>query len=109
MPDDARRTPQLALYYRDEMAPPDVADNYSKSPTKPRRFIEFLRQTLVWPHIALHADFAIATREDLALAHEARYVAGFLAGAKPHAEANGLAWSEDRRIYAAFWSRPDAA
>ncbi len=92
MPLAPLHTPQLALSYRDEMAPPDVAGNYSKSPTKPRRFVEFLRETLVWPHVALHADFAIATREDLVLAHEARYVAGFLAGAKPHAEANGLAW-----------------
>jgi len=99
MPRAPLHTPQLALYYRDEMAPPDVAGNYSmagnysKSPTKPRRFVEFLRETPVWPHVALHADFPIATREDLALAHEARYVAGFLAGAKPHAEANDLAWS----------------
>ncbi len=93
MPPAPLHAPRLALYFRDEMAPPDVAGNYSKSPTKPRRFVEFLRGTPVWRHVELHADFAIASREDLELAHEARYVAGFLAGTKPHAEANGLTWS----------------
>ena len=41
-------TEPLAIFYRDDMAPADVPGSYSKSPTKPRRFIEFLRGTPLW-------------------------------------------------------------
>lgn len=84
----------LALFYRDEMAPPDDADNYSKSPTKPRRFVEFLRGTPVWRHIALRTEFEPIGRSQLLRAHEARYVDAFLSGSpRSLAESSGLRWS----------------
>ncbi len=88
---------KLAIFYRDDMAPADQPGNYSKSPTKPMRFLEFLRQTPVWPHVQLCDDFGPVSRQDLLLAHEARYVDAFLAGSEPLARSNGLAWSPEFR------------
>lgn len=91
------RTPthssRLALFYSEALSPPDDRDNYSKSPTKPRRFVHFLRTTPVWPHVTVHADFAPISRADLLLAHTPEYVDAFLAGHSPLCQANGLAWS----------------
>ena len=89
---------KIAVYYRDDMAPADAPTNYSKSPTKPRRFLEYLRQTPIWQSVDLRRDFEPMTRDQLLLAHEARYVDAFLAG-EPRwlAESNGLAWSPQFR------------
>ena len=85
---------QISIFYRDDMAPADVPDNYSKSPTKPRRFIEFLRGTPLWPHIEIHNDFEPLTRDQVLLAHEPHYVDAFLTGEPTYlAESNGLRWS----------------
>lgn len=91
-------TAPLAIYYRDDMAPADSPTNYSKSPTKPRRFLEYLRQTPVWQYAKLRGGFDPMTREQLLLAHEARYVDAFVAG-EPRwlAESNGLAWNAQFR------------
>lgn len=91
-------TPPLAVYYRDDMVPADAPGGYSKSPTKPRRFLEFLRATPVWPHLQLRGDFAPLSREQLLLAHTPAYVEAFLTG-EPRwlAEGNGLAWSPQFR------------
>lgn len=91
-------TPPLAIYYRDDMAPADSPTNYSKSPTKPRRFLEFLRTTPLWQHLELRGDFAPMTRDQLLIAHKPEYVDAFLAG-EPRwlAESNGLAWSPQFR------------
>ena len=87
----------VALYYRDELAPADAAGNYSKSPSKPARFKEFLQQTSLWPHVEVHSQFAPVTRDDLLLAHEPRYVDAFLNGVQPRCESNGLVWSPQFR------------
>ena len=84
---------RLALFYRDDMAPVDQPGNYSKSPTKPRRFLEFLRQTPVWAHVQLRQEFAPVSRQDLLLAHKPEYVDAFLDGKQPLCESNGLVWS----------------
>jgi acetoin utilization deacetylase AcuC-like enzyme len=87
----------ISLYYRDDMVPPDAPGNYSKSPTKPRRFLEFLRPTPLWSHVQLNDAFAPLTRQELLLAHEDAYVDAFLTGAMPRAESNGLRWSSEFR------------
>jgi len=89
--------PRLSLFYRDEMVPPDAPGNYSKSPTKPRRFLELLRGTPVWPHVDLCDAFGPVTRADLELAHTEAYVDAFLAGTEPRCRSNGLAWSPEFR------------
>ncbi len=87
-------TPPLAIYYRDDMAPADSPTNYSKSPTKPRRFLEYLHNTPLWQHLEVRADFAPLTRDQLLLAHKPEYVDAFLAGEpRWQAESNGLAWT----------------
>ena len=83
----------LKIYYRDDMVPADAPGNYSKSPSKPRRFLEFLRQTSLWPHVALEDAFAPLTRDDLLLAHKPAYADAVLAGTQPRCESNGLVWS----------------
>lgn len=83
----------MRLFYRHDMCPQDEPGNYSKSPTKPRRFVEFLQRSPLWPHIALHDDFAAIRREDLLLAHTPAYVDAFLDGEPPLCESNGLRWS----------------
>ncbi len=86
--------PKLTLLYRDEMVPADEPANYSTSPTKPRRFLEFLRQSPLWSHVNVSEDFAPLTRDQLLLAHEARYVDAFMTGTPlALAESNGLRWS----------------
>ena len=83
----------LTIHYRDDMVPADAPGNYSKSPSKPRRFLEFLRTTPLWPHIDLQDTFSPLTRDDLLLAHKPAYVDAFLAGTQPRCESNGLVWS----------------
>ena len=75
------------------MVPPDAPGNYSKSPSKPRRFLEFLRATPVWPHVEMRDSFQPLTRDELLLAHTPEYVDAFLAGTQPLCERNGLHWS----------------
>lgn len=87
----------MKIFYRDEMAPIDRPGNYSKSPSKPRRFVEFLRGTPVWDHVEVCDDFGPLTRDQLLLAHEARYVDAFLAGSSALASSSGLAWSPEFR------------
>ena len=88
---------KLALYYRDDMVPADAPGNYSRSPSKPRRFLQFLRQTPMWPHIELRDDFQPLSRNDLLLAHTPAYVDAFLAGTQPLCESNGMRWSPEFR------------
>jgi acetoin utilization deacetylase AcuC-like enzyme len=83
---------ELQLFYRPDMAPHDAPGNFSKSPSKPRRFVEFLQQTPMWPHLQVVGGFDAVQRDQLLLAHEARYVDAFLQGQQPLCESNGLHW-----------------
>lgn len=94
---------QLAMYYRPDMAPPEVG-SFSQSPTKPRRFVEFLRRTPVWPHVTIESQFSAVTRGDLLIAHRESYVDAFLhahdearAFELDLAESNGITWTPDFR------------
>lgn len=84
--------PALHVYYRPEMAPVDAPRNFSTSPSKPRRFVEFVQATPLWPHLEVSGEFAPVQREQVLLAHEARYADAFLSGEKPLCESNGLEW-----------------
>lgn len=87
----------VAVYYRDELSPPDDAHKLSKSPTKPRRFMEFLQTTPLAEHVEIRSDFAPIAREHLLLAHEEDYVQAFEMGRKPLCEASELPWSPEFR------------
>jgi acetoin utilization deacetylase AcuC-like enzyme len=88
----------IAVYYRDDMVPPDAPGNYSKSPTKPRRFMEFMRNTPMWPYIEVRDAFGPVRREQLLTAHKSAYVDAFLTGSpRGLAESNGLTWSPQFR------------
>lgn len=85
---------KIRLFYRPEMVlQEDAATNYSKSPLKPKLFVEFLRSRelfqyfdiiSVWPPFA-HSDFRIA--------HTKKYVEAFFKGIEPLASSNMLTWS----------------
>ncbi|MBK7583823.1 MAG: hypothetical protein IPI67_26975 [Myxococcales bacterium] len=85
--------PALDVYYRPELAAPDARGNFSKSPTKPRRFVGWLLRSPLAAATHLREDFAPLDRADFLLAHDATYVDAFFAGGEPHATRNGLAWS----------------
>lgn len=87
--------PIVDVFYRPEVAAPDSRGNFSKSPTKPRRFVEWLLRSPLAPATLLREDFAPLGRDDFLSAHEAAYVDGFFAGRAPHAGANGLAWNPE--------------
>jgi len=87
--------PTLDIYYRPEMAVDnDPVGNYSRSPSKPRRFMEYLSKTTLVPFIEVR-DFAPLSREDFVLAHTPDYVDAFFAGRSPLSRSNGLTWSSE--------------
>ncbi len=93
----SHHTPRLSMFYRPGMSPSEAA-SFSKSPTKPRRFMEFLRETPVWNHVDIREDFKPLTRADLMTAHTFSYVDAFLYGeVDGGAESNGIDWSEELR------------
>lgn len=88
--------PTLDLYYRPEMAVASDPDgNFSRSPSKPRRFVAHLEASSVAPFTATRDDFRPLTRDDFLLAHTPAYVDGFFAGHAPFARSNGLAWTPE--------------
>jgi acetoin utilization deacetylase AcuC-like enzyme len=94
---------KITIHYRPEMSPPDAA-SFSKSPTKPRRFMEFLRGTPVWSHVHEYGDFSAVGRALLQLAHTDGYITAMLdgdydavdaeTGLLSNPEGNGIGWSE---------------
>ena len=87
----------MKIFCKDNMAPIDLPGNYSKSPSKPRRFVDFLRHTPVLEHVEVSDAFAPMTREKLLLAHTEEYVDSFLTGEGDLAHSNGLNWSPEFR------------
>lgn len=90
-----RHETTVDLYFRPEMTVrSDPRGNYSKSPSKPGRFVAHVEGLPLGAHLR-RVDFAPLTNADFRLAHTAAYVEGFFAGEAPHARANGLAWTPD--------------
>ncbi len=71
----------------------DFSDNYSKSPTKPLRLIQFLETNGYSKFFDFESQWKPFGPEDFCLAHEAEYVADFFAGKSPKSTTNGLGWS----------------
>lgn len=91
---DAMHTEIVSVFYRPEMTVArDPRGNYSKSPSKPGRFMVHARETPLAPHLRVEPAFAPLAPDDFLVAHERGYVEGFFAGEDPHATSNGLAWS----------------
>jgi len=72
--------PRIVTHYRPELAPKQVR-SYSQSPTKPRRFMDFVeRQTPLGKYQAVYGDFSPVPREQLLTAHIPAYVQAVLEG-----------------------------
>ena len=84
--------PIVDVFYRPEVSAADARGNFSKSPTKPRRFVEWLLRSPIATATRIREEFAPLGRDDFLLAHAPDYVDGFFAGRTPHATSNGLSW-----------------
>jgi acetoin utilization deacetylase AcuC-like enzyme len=67
--------------------------NFSKSPQKPKRLLEFLEKNDLLKYLEIHQNFEPFTKEDFYIAHTQNYVDCFFAGKKTLAESNTLEWS----------------
>lgn len=88
--------PIATVFYRPEMAlaAAEEQGNFSKSPSKPRRFMERLLKSPLAPYVRVEGDFEGVTDAQLRTAHTQEYVEAFFRGEEPYAESNGLRWSE---------------
>lgn len=88
---------RVVAHYRDDMSPSTV-DSYSKSPTKPRRFMEYQAKTPVGRFVAAFDGFDPVTPAQLCIAHEASYVEAYLEG-HPWglASSSGIRWTREQR------------
>lgn len=70
----------------------DPAGNYSRSPSKPWRFVQHLGASPLQPYCEIVDDFAPLQESDFHAAHEVKYVEDFFSGFD---ESNGLVWTEE--------------
>jgi len=91
-----KRDKQVAIFYRPEMVAKENKHNFSKSPTKPKLFVESLKRNFedFDARFVLNGEFKPFTNEDFLLAHSKEYVDGFFSGVYPICESNGLSWSK---------------
>lgn len=84
------------LYYTPEMAVRnDPHGNFSKSPSKPRRFTEHLLSGPLAPYVRVVDGFPPVTDSQIMTAHTGEYVEAFFDGEEPLASSNGLSWSRE--------------
>jgi acetoin utilization deacetylase AcuC-like enzyme len=88
------RDPVIHVFYRPEQVLAiDSAENFSKSPQKPRLLLEYLARHGLDRHFVRHDDWPPFQRQEFLLAHTPEYVDAFFAGRRPLCESNELAWS----------------
>ncbi len=86
---------QIKTFYNPLQACESHADkNYSKSPLKPKKLIQFLKDNQLIKYFDIHSAFPALTKNDLLTAHTVEYVDNFLEG-KGNCESNGLKWSKE--------------
>ena len=84
----------IRLFYRPEMVlQQDAAANYSKSPQKPKLWLQFLRANDLLQYFLQEQNWEPFDKQDFLLAHTRQYVDHFFAGTEPLASSNGLKWS----------------
>lgn len=86
----------IDLYYRPEMSlSEDPGANFSKSPSKPRRFSEKLLASPLAADVTVCGDFEPLPPGNFRRCHRDAYVSAFFAGKLPLAESNGLTWTPE--------------
>lgn len=86
---------KIKTFYNPLQACESHADkNYSKSPMKPKKLIQFLKDKQLMKYFDIHSAFPVLTKQDLLTAHTVEYVDNFLEG-KGNCESNGLKWSKE--------------
>jgi len=88
---------RIHIFYREEMSLAEefFAAYYCKTPFKPGRFLDFLRQYKLQRHFALHKSWAPFEESDFLIAHEEEYVRSFFQGEHPLCSTSGLPWSPE--------------
>jgi acetoin utilization deacetylase AcuC-like enzyme len=85
---------KVRLFYHPEMVlSTDAATNYSKSPLKPKLFVEFLRSRELLQYFDMISNWPPFTPSDFRIGHTKRYVEAFFSGIEPLASSNMLTWS----------------
>ncbi len=84
---------RLTVIYDQCMVAP-VRRGYSRSPQKPALWLERVRRSPLGRYVDIRSDFEPIGRSDLALCHNAEYVAAFMTG-RPRslADSSGNGWS----------------
>ncbi len=85
---------KISTFYNQKMSLKDGDMNYSKSPTKPRRMMEYLKNNNLSKYFDI-IDFEPFTKNDFLIAHKEQYVEAFFDGKKPLCETSGLKWSPE--------------
>ena len=87
---------KITTFYTPNMSLPDDQINFSFSPQKPKRLIEYLTKHKLIRYFKLK-DFEPLEREDLYIAHVRKWVDNFLDGTGKIAGKNiiGIKWSKD--------------
>lgn len=89
--------PRVDVFYRPQMVPP-VSRSFSQSPTKPRRFVEYLLKCEAFAdHVRIREDFRRVQTDELLTAHEDDYINAYLLGTEPLASSSGISWSPEQR------------
>jgi acetoin utilization deacetylase AcuC-like enzyme len=89
------RHSKIATFYMPEQAAfKGFADDYSKSPAKPKLLMDKLTAEGLATHLDLH-EFKSFNKRDFYLAHTKEYVDSFYSGEEPIASTNNLQWSKE--------------
>jgi acetoin utilization deacetylase AcuC-like enzyme len=84
---------KIDVFYDNRMVLLDDSTNISKSPSKPKRLMEFINENNLHEHFVIK-PFEPFNKEDFYTAHYKEYVDGFFNGIEPYSNSNGLEWSE---------------
>lgn len=89
-------TKKIPIFYQDRMAPKnDFEVEVSKSPIKPRLFMEYLESKGFSDVVDIKEDWSPLGVHDFLLAHSPRYVESFLTGRGNLADTSHFEWRKD--------------
>ena len=90
------RQDKIRTFYRKEMALDTIiAENYSKSPNKPKLFIEHAEKKSKKDILVIDEDFDPFSNEDFFIAHTEEYVNAFFNNNSPLSMSNHLKWTPE--------------
>lgn len=89
-----KRNSKVVCYFDSNQVPPDVGTNFSKSPQKGKKLLEYWAEMGLSEHIDIKS-FKPFEKRDFLIAHTPAYVNSFFNGVEPLCNSNGLKWSSE--------------